>query len=130
MLVAQMAAVHAAAMRCLARAAECATDPKIEALYLREAARLLHLFQRQSETLDRRARRPGPAQAAAEGPDEAEDAAAKEAAKEAAGWRVLDMMLADIDARRREKAEAEGEALGEAGDGGRGRGGTDTAPPG
>ncbi len=56
MLVAQMTAVHAAALRCLGRAAASAGDAQLEALYLRLAARLLHLFQRQSETLDRRAR--------------------------------------------------------------------------
>ena len=55
MLVVQMAAVHDAAMRCLSRAAEVAAEhPEIEARYLREAARLLHLFQRQSDALDRR----------------------------------------------------------------------------
>ena len=46
MLVTQMAAVHAAAMRCLRRAAECGEYPQIEALYLRTAARLLNLFTR------------------------------------------------------------------------------------
>ena len=59
MLVAQMAAVHAAAMRALRRAAECGAHPQIEALYLRTASRLLHLFVRQSEALDRRARNLG-----------------------------------------------------------------------
>ena len=55
MLIEQMAAVHEAAQRCLARAAEVSADhPQIEALYLRQAARLLHLFQRQSDALDRR----------------------------------------------------------------------------
>ena len=55
MLVVQMAAVHEAAMRCLSRAAEMAAEhPEIEARYLREAARLLNLFQRQSDALDRR----------------------------------------------------------------------------
>jgi hypothetical protein len=55
MLAEQMAAVHAAAMRALERAAECTKDhPQIEALYLRQAARLLHLFTRQTEALDRR----------------------------------------------------------------------------
>ena len=55
MLVAQMAAVHEAAQRCLVRAAEVSAEhPQIEALYLRQAARLLHLFQRQSDALDRR----------------------------------------------------------------------------
>jgi len=56
MLVAQMAAVNAAAMRCLVRAGECTEYPQIEALYLRLAARLLNLFVRQQEALDRRAR--------------------------------------------------------------------------
>jgi hypothetical protein len=59
MLVAQMAAVHAAAMRALRRAAECSEHPRIEALYLRTAARLMNLFVRQTEALDRRARRLG-----------------------------------------------------------------------
>jgi hypothetical protein len=55
MLVEQMAAVHDAAMRCLSRAAEVAAEhPEIEARYLREATRLLNLFQRQSDALDRR----------------------------------------------------------------------------
>jgi hypothetical protein len=112
MLVAQMAAVHAAAMRCLMRAAECAEHPKIEASYLRLAARLLHLFVRQSEALDRRARRMGGTR---------EDAAAEADAGEAAapdGAAVLEKLLADIHARRRaEAAEAEGDA----GDGGTGR---------
>ncbi len=55
MLIEQMAAVHEAAMRCLSRAAEVAAEhPEIEARYLREAARLLNLFQRQSDALDRR----------------------------------------------------------------------------
>ena len=63
MLAAQMTAVHAAAMRCLGRAAECKEHPQIEALYLREASRLLHLFVRQAEALDRRAKRLGPPQA-------------------------------------------------------------------
>ncbi len=39
MLAAQMAAVHAAALRVLERAAECKDQPQIEALYLRLAAR-------------------------------------------------------------------------------------------
>jgi hypothetical protein len=53
MLAEQMAAVNAAAMRALERAAECKETPQIEALYLRQAARLLHLT-RQTEALDRR----------------------------------------------------------------------------
>jgi hypothetical protein len=54
MLAEQMAAVHAAAMRALERAAECKETPQIEALYLRQAARLLHLFTRQLEARDKR----------------------------------------------------------------------------
>ena len=54
MLAAQMAAVHAAGLRATRRAAECAEQPQIEALYLRQAARLMHLFTRQLEALDRR----------------------------------------------------------------------------
>ena len=54
MLTEQMAAVHAAGMRCLARAEECTDHPEIEALYLRQAARLMHLFARQTQALDRR----------------------------------------------------------------------------
>ena len=55
MLIEQMAAVHEAAMRCLSRAAETGAEhPETEARYLREAARLLNLFQRQSDALDRR----------------------------------------------------------------------------
>ena len=54
MLAVQMAAVHAAALRATKRAAECAEQPQIEALYLRQAARLMHLFTRQMEALDRR----------------------------------------------------------------------------
>ena len=54
MLAEQMAAVHEAAMRATERAAECTDHPQIEALYLREGARLMHLFVRQAEALDRR----------------------------------------------------------------------------
>ena len=55
MLEEQMAAVHAAAMRALERAAACSEEhPQIEALYLRAAARLLNLFTRQTEALDKR----------------------------------------------------------------------------
>ena len=54
MLAEQMAAVHEAAMRATERAAESAEHPQIEALYLRQAARLMHLFARQTEALDRR----------------------------------------------------------------------------
>lgn len=55
MLEEQMAAVHAEAMRALERAAECTKEnPQIEALYLRQAARLLHLFTRQMQALDKR----------------------------------------------------------------------------
>ena len=54
MLAAQMAAVHAAGLRATRRAAESTGQPQIEALYLRLAARLLHLFTRQMEALDRR----------------------------------------------------------------------------
>ena len=54
MLVEQMAAVHEAALRATERAAECKEHPQIEALYLRQAARLMHLFVRQAEALDRR----------------------------------------------------------------------------
>jgi len=54
MLTAQMAAVHAAALRAMTRAAECAETPQIEALYARQAARLMHLFVRQMEALERR----------------------------------------------------------------------------
>ncbi len=54
MLAEQMAAVHAAALRALDRAAECREHPQIEALHLRQAARLMHLFVRQAEALDRR----------------------------------------------------------------------------
>ena len=48
MLITQMAACHAAAMRCLGRAADCADRPQTEALYLRLAARLMNLFVRQA----------------------------------------------------------------------------------
>ena len=54
MLAEQMAAVHEAALRATGRAAECREQPQIEALYLRQAARLMHLFVRQAEALDRR----------------------------------------------------------------------------
>jgi len=54
MLAEQMAAVHEAALRATERAAECKEHPQIEALYLRQAARLMHLFVRQAEALDRR----------------------------------------------------------------------------
>jgi hypothetical protein len=54
MLVSQMAAAHVAALRATKRAAECADEPQIEALYARQAARLMHLFTRQMEALDKR----------------------------------------------------------------------------
>jgi hypothetical protein len=54
MLASQMAAAHAAAVRAFERAAECAEHPQIEALYMRQAARLMHLFVRQMEALDKR----------------------------------------------------------------------------
>ena len=97
MLIAQMTAVNAAAMRALGRAAECTEHPKIETLYLREAARLMHLFVRQAEALDRRARRFGPSADAAE-----EAGASGEAAPD--GKEVLEKLLAGIYERRRERA--------------------------
>jgi len=115
MLVAQMAAVHAAAMRCLGRAAECGGQPQTEALYLREAARLLHLFQRQAETLDRRSRRLGP-------PQEAADAAAAPG-DSPDGAQILDALIADIHARMRARQGAEAEGDAGNGGGGAGRGG-------
>ncbi len=54
MLASQMAAVHVAALRSLRRAADNGEHPQIEALYLRQAARLMHLFARQAEALERR----------------------------------------------------------------------------
>lgn len=99
MLVAQMAAVHAAAMRCLCRAAECAEHPQIEASYLRLASRLLHLFVRQAEALDRRARRLGPPRAEAEGAEGAE-----EVQQAPDGAEILDKLIADIHARWRAEA--------------------------
>ena len=54
MLAVQMAGCHEAAMRALKRAAECSDYPKIEALYARQAARLMQLFTRQMEALERR----------------------------------------------------------------------------
>ena len=54
MLAVQMAGCHAAAMRALRRAAECSDYPQIEALYARQAARLMQLFTRQLEALERR----------------------------------------------------------------------------
>ena len=56
MLAAQMAAAHGAAMRAMRRAAECTEYPRIEALYARQAARLMDLFMRQTEALERRRR--------------------------------------------------------------------------
>ncbi len=100
MLVAQMAAGHAAAMRCLGRAAECADRPQIEALYLRLAARLMNLFVRQAEALDRRARRLG---RTAEGVDGAEAAAGADAA-EPDGAAILDKLIAGIHAGWRAEA--------------------------
>ncbi len=113
MLVAQMTAVHAAAMRCLCRAAECADHPQIEALYLREAARMLHLFQRQSETLDRRARRFGPPR------EDAESAAAgagDAAAESAAGGEPPDRAAARRAARKIAAILTGGETPGDAAD--------------
>ena len=54
MLAAQMAAAHGAAMRAMKRAAECTDYPHIEALYARQAARLMGLYMRQTEALERR----------------------------------------------------------------------------
>ncbi len=102
MLVAQMTAVHAAALRCLGRAAASAGDAQLEALYLRLAARLLHLFQRQSETLDRRARRFGPPKAAADAA-EAEEADGGAEGRELLA-RAVAAVRADLDARARGKA--------------------------
>ena len=119
MLIAQMAAVNAAAMRCLGRAAECGDHPQIEALYLREASRLLHLFVRQAEALDRRTRRLGPPKEAgeADGTAAAENAAGTAAAGRAPdGAQVLEKLLAGIYARRRAEASRR------TGDGGKGSG--------
>ncbi len=123
MLVAQMAAVHAAAMRCLGRAAECSDHPQIEALYLRTAARLMNLFVRQTEALDRRARRLGrgveraDASAGTDGAAQAADGAEEEPD----GAEILKMCLeaarADIYAGMRERQNAEAE--GASGGGGR-----------
>jgi hypothetical protein len=128
MLAAQMTAVHGAAMRCLARAAACGEHPQIEALYLREAARLLHLFQRQAEMLDRRSRRLGPPQeAGADGRDAAAAGDGGEAAQAAGApgphrilETVLEPLVADLRARMRARQGAEGE--GDAGNGGGGAG--------
>ena len=84
MLAAQMAACHAAALRATKRAAECAEHPQVEALYMRQAARLMHLFVRQMEALDRR-------RAAA---DELADQKAREA-------RVEEAMQREEEARAR-----------------------------
>ncbi|MDH3230239.1 MAG: hypothetical protein OEN55_10645 [Alphaproteobacteria bacterium] len=104
MLVAQMAAGHAAAMRCLGRAAECADRPQIEALYLRLAARLMNLFVRQAEALDRRARRPGRTASAAEGAANGTETAAGADAAEPDGAAILDKLIADIHAGWRAEA--------------------------
>lgn len=115
MLVAQMAAVHAAAMRALRRAAECTDWPQIEARYLREAARLLHLFVRQAEALDRRGRRLGPgrdpaagdAPPAAAGPGDGGDPLA---GTDPEGRAILEQCLAalraDMEANRRAREQA------------------------
>ena len=66
MLAAQMAAAHGAAMRAMRRAAECTNYPRIEALYARQAARLMGLFMRQMETLERRRAAAARAEAATE----------------------------------------------------------------
>lgn len=63
MLAAQMAACHGAAMRALRQAAKCADYPKIEALYARQAARLMQLYSRQTEALERRHARQDAAEA-------------------------------------------------------------------
>ena len=137
MLVVQMAAVHAAAMRCLGRAAECTEHPQIEALYLREASRLLHLFVRQAEALDRRARRLGPPAEAAKADAGATEDAAGTAGQQPDGAQVLEKLLADLRARVQERKEREGAAEGDAGDGGGeagirtcGERGENTGPPG
>jgi len=121
MLAAQMAAVHAAAMRALRRAAECTDHPQIEALYLRTAARLLHLFVRQSEALDRRARRLGRAGAASGAAQAADAANAADDGQDPDGAEILqaflEPLIADIHARRRARRDAGAE--GASGDGGR-----------
>ena len=136
MLVAQMAAVHAAAMRALRRAAECGAHPQIEALYLRTASRLLHLFVRQSEALDRRARNLGrtretspcschappsaglapgarhwigdPVPTAARGPGNDCCNLAAESEEAPDGAEILDRFVAGICADMREKQRADG----------------------
>lgn len=118
MLVAQMAAVHAAAMRALIRAGECTRYPQIEALYVRQAARLLNLFVRQMEALDRRARRRGSTVEGAQGANGAsrdKEHAAEAGAIEgdADGLEILARSVAacqaDIAAHRRERERAAGE---------------------
>jgi hypothetical protein len=64
MLAVQMAGCHAAAMRALRRAAECSDYPQIEALYARQAARLMTLFMRQTEALEKRRAQQAAAQSA------------------------------------------------------------------
>jgi len=65
MLATQMAAVHEAAMRAMKRAAECSDYPQIEALYARQAGRLMGLFMRQTEALEKRRVRAASREAAA-----------------------------------------------------------------
>ncbi|MDH3228638.1 MAG: hypothetical protein OEN55_02485 [Alphaproteobacteria bacterium] len=125
MLVSQMAAVHAATMRCLRRAAECTEHPRIEALYLRTATRLMNLFVRQTEALDRRARQlgragekaadPFGAAPAADGPDAEPDPDGAEILA-----RLVEAYWADIRANMaaRQDAEGGGEAQGAFGEGG------------
>ncbi len=121
MLVAQMTAVHAAAMRCLIRATECGADPKIEALYLREAARLLHLFQRQAEMLDRRACRMGRAGQAgtdAGGAGHAGDAGGAATADDTEGQellaRAVEAVRTDLRALRRARQDADAQGASQA----------------
>lgn len=76
MLAAQMAAVHGAAMRALKRTAECTEYPQIEALYTRQAARLMTLHLRQAEALERRQARREAREAEVEAGEAAEAATA------------------------------------------------------
>ena len=108
MLAAQMAAVHAAAMRALRRAAECTEYPPIEALYLRTAARLLHLFVRQAEALDRRARRLGRAGETTQAAGVTDAPGGADAMQAPDGAEILDRFVAGIYADMREKQRADG----------------------
>ncbi len=85
-----------AALRAALAAAECTEHPQIEALYLRQAARLMHLFARQAEALER-CRDAAEARA-----DEAEARAARLVAEASNAEAVIAALKLTVEKLRRE----------------------------